>query len=203
MKKSFQLLLLVSTIAIWQSCGTKTTDNTTGTTETTTDTLVMTTDEVSAEMNKNEVAAAKRDAIEKASVEKAEQRRLAMIELAKTSPTFKDASGKVVYNKAEIDPSFVGGDKEMRKYLRANLKYPEVAQDNAIEGTVFVDFIVDQNGNVREVIASDVVGELVDLTLQEEAVRVVSSMPKWVPGSQGGKPVGTQFSIPITFQLTN
>ena len=65
MKKSFQLLLLVSTIAIWQSCGTKTTDNTT---EATTDTLVMTTDEVSAETNKNEIAAAKRDAIEKASV---------------------------------------------------------------------------------------------------------------------------------------
>jgi len=203
MKKNFQLLLLVSIVVIWQSCGTKTTDNTTGTTETTTDTLVMTTDEVSAETNKNEVGAAKREAIEKASVEKAEQRRLAIIELAKTSPTFKDASGKVVYNKAEIDPSFVGGDQEMKKYLRANLKYPEAAQDNGVEGTVFVDFIVDQSGNVREVIASDVVGELVELTLQEEAVRVVSSMPKWIPGSQGGKPVGTQFSIPITFQLSN
>ena len=104
-----------------------------------------------------------------------------MIELAKTSPTFKDASGKVVYNKAEIDPSFVGGDKEMLKYLRANLKYPEAAQDNDIEGTVFVDFIVDQSGNVHEVIASHIVGELVELTLQEEAVRVVSSMPKWFP----------------------
>lgn len=201
MKKSFQLLILVCTAALWQSCGTRTTDN--ATVENTIDTLELTTDEVSVEIHKKEIATAKRAAIEKASIEKAEQKRLAAIELAKTSPTFKDATGKLVYNKAEIDPSFVGGNKAMRKYLHENLKYPKVAQDNEIEGTVFCDFIVDQGGNVREVVASDVVGEHVEVTLKQEAVRVVSSMPRWIAGSQGGKPVGTRFSIPITFELAN
>ena len=203
MKKSFQLLILVCTAVIWQSCGTKTTENATETTENTTDTLVLTTDEVSGDIDKKEIAAAKRAAIEQASIEKAEQRRLANIELAKTNPTFKDASGRVVYNKAEIDPSFVGGNKAMRKYLYENLKYPKAAEDSEVEGTVFCDFIVDQGGNVREVVASDVVGEHVDLTLKAEAVRVVASMPKWIAGSQGGKPVATRFSIPITFELAN
>lgn len=201
MKKNFQLLILVCAAVIWQSCGTKTSEDASEATENTTDSLLLTTDEVSAEINTKEIAAAKRAAIEKASSEKAEQRRLATIELAKTSPTFKDASGKVVYNKAEIDPSFVGGNKAMRKYLHENLKYPKAAEDNEIEGTVFCDFIVDQSGNVREVVASDVVGEHVDLTLKAEAVRVVAGMPKWIAGSQGGKAVDTRFSIPITFEL--
>jgi protein TonB len=165
--------------------------------------MVLTTEEASAESDIKDIAASRRAALEKASVEKAEQRRLAAIELAKTNPTFKDAAGRVVYNKAEIDPSFVGGNKAMRKYLRDNLKYPQNAQENEVEGTVFCDFIVDQGGNVREVVASDVVGEHVEVTLKAEAVRVVASMPRWIAGSQGGVPVGTRFSIPITFQLTN
>lgn len=201
MKTTFQLLILVCAVAVWQSCGTKTTENTTESTENSTDTLDMTTEELSTETSKNEMAATKREAIEKASVEKEEQRRLAAIELAKTTPTYKDKSGKIVYNKAEVDPSFTGGNNEMKKYLRANLKYPKQAEDNGIEGTVFVDFVVDDRGNVREVTASDVVGEDVDLMLKNEAVRVVALMPAWVPGTQRGKAVDTQFSIPITFQL--
>lgn len=201
MKTTFQLLILVCAVAVWQSCGTKTTENTTESTENSTDTLDMTTEELSTETSKNEMAATKREAIEKASVEKEEQRRLAAIELAKTTPTYKDKSGKIVYNKAEVDPSFTGGSNEMKKYLRDNLKYPKQAEDNGIEGTVFVDFVVDDRGNVREVTASDVVGEDVDLMLKNEAVRVVALMPAWVPGTQRGKAVDTQFSIPITFQL--
>jgi len=199
MKKNFQLLILVCTAVIWHSCGTKTSDNTTET-ENTADTLALTTEEPSIE-NKN--ATAKRAAIEMARVKKEEQRRLAAIELAKTTPTYKDKSGKLVYNKAEVDPAFTGGNNAMKKYLRSNLNYPKQAQDNEIEGTVYVDFVVDQSGNVSEVIASDVVGEDVDLMLKNEAVRVVASMPKWVAGKQRGKAVDTRFSIPITFQLTN
>jgi len=119
----------------------------------------------------------------------------------KTTPTYKDKSGKIVYNKAEVDPSFTGGNNEMKKYLRDNLNYPKQAEDDGIEGTVFVDFVVDDRGSVREVTASDVVGEDVDLMLKNEAVRVVASMPAWVPGTQRGKAVDTRFSIPITFQL--
>jgi len=203
MKTTFRLLILVCTVAVWQSCGTKTTEDTTESTEYTTDTLDLTTEELPSENSNsnNDMAASKREAIEKASIEKEEQRRLAAIELAKTTPTYKDKSGKIVYNKAEVDPSFTGGNREMNKYLRDNLKYPKQAEDNGIEGTVFVDFIVDDRGNVHEVTASDVVGEDVDLMLKNEAVRVVASMPAWVPGTQRGKAVDTRFSIPITFQL--
>ena len=145
----------------------------------------------------------KRARIEKERVEKAEQRALAVAEKAKANLTYKDASGKIVYNKAEIDPAFTGGDKEMRKYLRENLKYPEAARDRGVEGTVFVEFVVDATGNVREVVASDVVGDNVDQELKDESVRVVTAMPKWVAGRQRGKSVDASFSLPITFELSN
>lgn len=71
------------------------------------------------------------------------------------------------------------------------------------EGTVFVDFVVDEKGRVREVVASDVVGEDVAISFKEESVRVVAAMQGWNAGRQNGKPVDTSFSIPITFQLEN
>ena len=89
----------------------------------------------------------------------------------------------------------------MRDFLRDNLKYPQEAQDKEVEGTVFVDFVVDQNGYVTEVVGSDAIGENVDILLKEEAVRVVASMPQWVAGTQRGVAVDTHFSLPITFEL--
>jgi protein TonB len=118
----------------------------------------------------------------------------------KTKPTYKDASGKMVYNKAEIDPSFTGGDDAMMQYLRDNINYPADAREKGIEGTVFIDFVVGDNGKVREVVVSDIVGDE-DQSLKDEAARVVSSMPTWIPGRQRGEAVDTRFSIPITFQL--
>lgn len=147
--------------------------------------------------------AATRAQIAKVSAEKEEQRKLAILEKAKATPTYKDASGKVVYYKAEVDPSYTGGLDEMRKYLRDNLKYPEAAREKGYEGTVFVDFVVDEKGIVREVVASDVVGEDVDISFKEESVRVVAAMPGWKAGRQHGKSVDASFSIPITFQLGN
>jgi TonB family protein len=92
---------------------------------------------------------------------------------------------------------------ELRKYLKENLKYPAEARTKGIEGTVFVDFVIDEKGNVREVVATDVVGENVDLSLKEESVRVVASMPGWKAGLQHGKAVDASFSIPITFEIQN
>jgi TonB family protein len=147
--------------------------------------------------------AANRVKIAKASAEREHQRKLAIAEKAKTTPTYKDASGKIVYHKAEVDPSYTGGLDELRNYLKDNLKYPETAREKGYEGTVFVDFIVDEKGRIREVVASDVVGEDVDISFKEEAVRVVAAMPGWKAGRQNGKPVDASFSIPITFQLEN
>ena len=89
----------------------------------------------------------------------------------------------------------------MRKFLKENLVFPEAARKKGYEGTVFVDFIVDEKGRVREVFATDAVGEDVDFSLKEESVRVVASMPLWSPGMQHGKPVDATFSIPISFEI--
>ena len=200
MNKSLQIVVLLCAFGALQSCGPKTSENT----DTLDSTETAADDESTGIENTGEVtedAAVKRAEIEKARVEKAEQRALAVAEKAKANLTYKDGSGKIVYNKAEIDPSFTGGEKEMRKYLRANLKYPEAARDNGVEGTVFVDFVVDETGKVREVVASDVVGENVDQALKDESVRVVTAMPNWVAGQQHGKNVDASFSIPIVFEI--
>lgn len=189
MKKSIQLIVLLTAFAVWQGCGSK--------------------NESAAEAKEVQVSLAKKaDDLEekrvlliKARTLMAEERAAAVAAKAKLNPTYKDAFGNTVYIKAEVDPSFNGGDAAMSKYLRENLKYPDEARDNGQEGTVFVDFVVDAHGRVREVVASDVVGEDVDILLKEEAVRVVASMPAWNAGLQQAKAVDVSFSIPITFEL--
>ena len=96
-------------------------------------------------------------------------------EKAKKSPTYTDSKGRVVYNKAEVDPSFTGGKDAMGDYLRENLKYPEQAREQGIEGTVFVEFVIDEKGKVGEVVVADIVGDD-DQSLKDESVRVVSMM---------------------------
>jgi TonB family protein len=154
-----------------------------------------------SELRKSKARTERRAMLVKANEEKALERSLALEEKIKASLTYKDAAGRLVYNKAEIDPQFPGGVDAMRNYLKDNLKYPEGSKEKGFEGTVFVDFVIDETGRVREVMASDVVGEDVDLSLKEESVRVVTSMPLWNPGTQHGKPVDTSFSIPITFEV--
>jgi TonB family protein len=190
MKKYISILGLVLSFAVFQGCGSKA--------ETTTEATA------DAQVVKNaEAVSARKAKLATARAEKAEQRRLALEAKAKSTSTYTDASGKSVYYKAEVDPYYTGGQNELNKFLRDNLKYPQAAQDNNIEGTVFVDFVIDENGKVREVVASDFIGDNVDSSLKEEAVRVVSAMPGWKAGMQHGKHVDSSFSIPITFELMN
>lgn len=95
-------------------------------------------------------------------------------------------------------PQFQGGGKEkFREYIFENLQYPPIAAENGISGRVFVQFAVDAQGNVVDV----VVVRGVDPALDKEAVRVVKSSPKWTPGKQRGRPVKVQFTFPIVFVL--
>ena len=194
MKKGIQLFALF-VLSVSLSCGSKTKDETT--TETSS---VVKPDSISAEAKKAEERAAKRARIEKARTEMEAQRRGANEEKVKTSASYKEASGKIVYYKVESDPNYPGGNEAMIKYLKDNLVYPTEALNNQTEGTVFVDFVVSHNGKVRDVTASDVAGDI-DQSLKEEAQRIVASMPNWVPGRVHGKAVDTKFSIPITFQI--
>ncbi|MBN1115770.1 MAG: TonB family protein [Bacteroidales bacterium] len=95
-------------------------------------------------------------------------------------------------------PNFNGGDlTEFQKYIQANIQYPVEAQDAAISGKVFVQFVVDENGKVVDV----KVIRSVDKLLDEEALRVIKASPNWTPGIQRGKPVRVQFVIPVVFKL--
>jgi protein TonB len=119
----------------------------------------------------------------------------------KAGNPYKDAKGKMVYIKADEMPVYSGGENEMMKFLENNVNYPQPAKDNGDEGTVFVDFIIDKTGLVTDVVATDSVNTDVNQVLKDEAVRVVSSMPKWTPAKQNGKPVNVAYNIPIKFQL--
>lgn len=95
-------------------------------------------------------------------------------------------------------PKFPGGDKALIEFLQKNVKYPVEAQKKGVEGRVVVNFVVEKDGSLTEIKTV----RSVDPLLDEEAVRVVSAMPKWEPGKQKGKPVRVRFNVPISFKLT-
>lgn len=94
-------------------------------------------------------------------------------------------------------PSFPGGEDALRKFIAHSIKYPVIAQENGIQGKVYVTFVVDKDGSITNA----KVARGVDQSLDKEALRVVNSLPKWVPGKQGGKPVRVSFTVPISFVL--
>jgi len=94
-------------------------------------------------------------------------------------------------------PAFPGGDGELLKFLSANIKYPQDAINNNVEGRVVVRFVVSADGTVKRL----EIMKGVDPLLDREAMRVVSLLPKWKPGKQNGQPVPVWFFVPVTFQL--
>ena len=102
-----------------------------------------------------------------------------------------------IFQVVEEMPSFPGGDAECMRFLNKNIKYPTIAQENGIQGRVILQFVVNKDGSIVDV----VVARSVDPYLDKEAVRVVNMMPKWKPGKQRGKPVRVKFTLPVTFRL--
>ncbi len=95
------------------------------------------------------------------------------------------------------NPDFVGGDEERINFISKNIKYPNIAIDNVIEGRVILTFIVEKNGTITDIkVLKDIGGGC-----GEEAARVAKLMPKWKPGKVKGKTVRTRFNMPIMFQL--
>lgn len=103
-----------------------------------------------------------------------------------------------IYDKVEVMPEYPGGAAAFMRYLAQNVKYPTVAQENGTQGIVVVQFVVDADGSVTNahVITS------VDPYLDEEALRVIKSMPRWTPGKLNGKPVRVKYTTPIKFRLS-
>ena len=102
-----------------------------------------------------------------------------------------------IYRVSEVMPQYPGGPNEMMRYIQENIKYPQSAKDNKIEGRVFVTFVVEKDGSITN--AAVLRG--IDKECDAEALRVVSSMPKWNPGQQDGKNVRTQLTIPIIYKF--
>ena len=94
-------------------------------------------------------------------------------------------------------PEFPGGNEAMAQYITDNIKYPQKAKRKKISGKVFVSFIVEKDGSVSNVEVIRGIGGGCD----EEAIRVVSNMPKWEPGTQRGKPVRVKYILPLNFKI--
>ena len=103
-----------------------------------------------------------------------------------------------VFNVVEQMPSFPGGMEALMQYLAKNMRYPVEAQKNKVQGRVVVGFIVSKDGDIKK--AHILRG--VDPELDAEAIRVIESMPRWMPGMQRGKAVAVSYTLPVMFRLT-
>lgn len=109
----------------------------------------------------------------------------------------EDPEENVVFKVVEEKPSFPGGDKALMQFLSENIKYPIIAQENGIQGRVYVEFTVRKDGTIDDV----QVVRSADPSLDKEAIRLVKSMPNWNPGKQRGKAVHCKFWLPVVFKL--
>lgn len=122
--------------------------------------------------------------------------------VAPVSPEAKEAPAdstakEEVFMVAEQMPEFPGGMKELLKFLQDNLKYPENAMKNNVQGRVIVQFVVEKDGTLTEF----KVARSVDPDLDAEALRVLQTMPKWKPGMQKGQAVRVKYTLPVSFKL--
>jgi protein TonB len=112
-------------------------------------------------------------------------------------PTVHPEMDPEVYKQAEIMPQFIGGTTELIRYIYQNIQYPSVALKQRIQGRVWCSFIVEKDGLISEVRLE----EGVYIFLDEEAIRVLTSMPAWKPGLIAGKEVRVKVYLPIVFKL--
>ncbi|MRT93307.1 energy transducer TonB [Ancylomarina sp. 16SWW S1-10-2] len=101
-----------------------------------------------------------------------------------------------IYADVDLMPKFPGGELKLKKYLEDNIKYPEKALEKRYYGRVLVDFVISEDGSV----IGTVIRKPLD-TFDQEAIRVVSGMPKWEPGKLEGKPVKVVFTVPVNFRF--
>lgn len=109
----------------------------------------------------------------------------------------EDVQEAEIFTIVEEMPEFPGGMNKLGEYLAKNIKYPQMARETGIQGRVFITFVVEPDGSVTNVQVLRSLGGGCD----EEAVRVVKSMPKWKPGKQRGKAVRVSYNLPVNFKL--
>jgi len=102
-----------------------------------------------------------------------------------------------IFQIVEEMPAFPGGEQKLMEYVAKNIKYPQIARETGIQGRVFVGFVVEPDGSISNVKLLRGIGGGCD----EEAMRVIKSLPKWKPGKQRGKAVRVSYQIPVFFKL--
>lgn len=117
-------------------------------------------------------------------------------EIAPPEPP-KHVEDNKIFEVVEQNPTFPGGTAALMSWLSQNIKYPVIAAENGVKGRVIVQFVVEKDGSITDV----VVVKSVDPSLDKEATRVIKNMPHWIPGRQNGSPVRVRFTVPVTFTL--
>lgn len=115
----------------------------------------------------------------------------------KVEPVVKKPEPEKIFEAVEQQAQFPGGQAALMKWLGNNIKYPELAQQNNVEGRVTVKFTVEKDGSI----SNPVIAKGVDKDLDREAIRVVKKMPKWQPGKNNGVAVRSYFYLPVVFKL--
>ena len=118
-------------------------------------------------------------------------------EVIATEPVKPKEEENKVFDVVEQMPSYPGGMGALMQYLSSHIKYPAIAEENGIQGRVICTFVVERDGSITDVR----IAKSVDPSLDKEAMRVVSSMPRWIPGKQNGSAVRVKYTLPVTFRL--
>jgi len=111
--------------------------------------------------------------------------------------TTEKPDNNMVFTSVEISPEFPGGEAALGKFLQQNMRYPALAKENGVQGRVFLQFVVQKDGDLADMKVLRDPGS----GLGEEALRVLAESPKWKPGVQNGRPVKVQFTLPVSFSL--
>jgi TonB family protein len=115
----------------------------------------------------------------------------------RTNDMPEDSSGKKIYSIVEEMPKFPGGEGAMLEFIAKNIKYPGKARENGIQGRVYITFVINKDGEIKDARVLRGIGGGCD----EAALHVINSMPRWKPGKQNGRPVQVQFNLPINFTI--
>lgn len=112
-----------------------------------------------------------------------------------SEPELED--GEEVLTVVDVMPKFPGGDSELLKFIAKNVNYPQESQEKGEQGRVICSFVVASDGSLKSFKVLRGITPLLD----KEAIRVLKTMPRWTPGTNGGKPVAVKYTVPITFKL--
>lgn len=115
----------------------------------------------------------------------------------KSVPKEGDSDKDSVYRSVDVMPRFQGGEAALMKFIRDNLKYPESAAKNKIEGRVVIRFTISELGKVSDIR----VLRPLDAECDAAAIAVVEAMPDWIPGKQDGKDVSVYYTLPVQYKL--